>query len=112
MKVLDQILKFRSDRDWEQFHKPKDLAISLAIEASELLECFQWKTDDEVNALINGENRKKIEEEVADVAMYLYLLCHDLNIDIEETVKEKIEINNKKYPISKSKGNAKKYTEL
>ncbi|NLY71101.1 MAG: nucleotide pyrophosphohydrolase [Clostridiales bacterium] len=113
MKVVDQILKFRSDRDWEQFYKPKDLAISLAIEAAELLECFQWKTDDEVEALIkNPQDKKKIEEELADIAMYLYLLCNDLNIDLDEAIKEKIEINNKKYPISKSKGNAKKYTEL
>jgi len=112
MDIIEQILKFRSERDWEQFHKPKDLAVSITLEAAELLECFQWKTDDEVKALINSPYKKKIEEEIADVAIYLKLLSYDLNINIEEAIKEKLEINDKKYPVSKSKGNAKKYTEL
>jgi len=112
MSILKELLKFRSDRDWEQFHKPKDLAISITLEATELLECFQWKTDEEVERLINSPKKKEIEEEIADIAMYLNYLCYDLNIDLEKAMKDKLEVNKRKYPVSKSKGNATKYTEL
>jgi len=113
MEIIEQMLKFRSDRDWEQFHKPKDLAISLTLEAAELLECFQWKTDAEIEELLNDPKKKKeIEEEIADIAIYLHLLCHDLNIDLDDVIKEKIKANELKYPVEKSKGNAKKHTEL
>ncbi len=111
-EVINDIVKFRDDRDWKQFHKPKDLAISLSIEGSELLECFQWKTDDEINELINSDKKEKIEEEIADVGNYLLLLCNELNIDLLEVIKNKMQKNAEKYPVEKCKGKSDKYNEL
>lgn len=110
--LINKVIKFRDERDWKQFHNPKDLAISLSLEASELLECFQWKTNEEVNQLLNSPNKIKVEEEIADVALYLLLLCNETQINLEEAILNKINKNNLKYPVDKSKGNAKKYTEL
>jgi len=112
MEILNQLLKFRSERDWEQFHKPKDLAISLSLEAAELLECFQWKNDDEVELMLKSQSKKNVEDEIADIAIYLNLLCHDLNIDLNQAILQKLRQNEEKYPIEKSKGSAKKYSEL
>lgn len=109
---MNKILEFRDARDWKQFHKPKDLAISISIEANELLECFQWKTDNEIAELINGEHKDKFEEEIADIGIYLLLLCDTIGIDVKEAINKKLALNDKKYPINKSKGNAKKYNEL
>ena len=106
IKDLIQKLKaFRDERDWKQFHNPKDLAIALSIEASELLEVFLWKTHDEAD-------HNKIKEELADVLAYALLLAESCDLDIKKIVEEKIEINRKKYPIEKSKGSGKKYTNL
>jgi len=110
-ELVKKLIEFRKKRDWEKFHKPKDLAVSLVIEASELLEIFQWKSDQDVKELLNEGMREKISEEIADIAIYLIYLCNDLNIDLNDTVAKKIDINRKKYPSKKVKGSAKKYSE-
>ena len=105
---LDKIIEFQKQRDWKQFHLPKNLAISLAIEASEILEIFQWSKDNKVPT-----NKKKLlEEEIADVYYYLLLLAHETEVDIKKAFKNKMKINTKKYPAHKARGNSKKYTEL
>lgn len=109
--LLERLIAFRRDRDWEQFHNPKDLAISLSIEASELLEWFQWRTNDEISAQLKSEKREALEDELADVAVYLTYLCHDLGIDINKAIAAKVEKNAAKYPIDKVKGRADKYNE-
>ena len=103
--TIDKINKFRDDREWRKFHNEKDLAISISIEASELLELFQWKQSEEVTSKSLG----RIKEELADVLIYSFMLADNLNLDIEEIIKE---INSKKYPVELSKGSNKKYTEL
>ncbi len=110
-KLKKEILDFRKDRDWEKFHKPKDLAVSLVLEAAELLENFQWKSDQEVSEMIKGKALKRIEDEIADIAMYLTYLTHDLNIDLEDVMTRKLETNKEKYPADKVRGSAKKYTD-
>ncbi len=102
------IIQFRDNRDWKQFHKIKDLLIALNIEVSELQELFLWKSDPEIEAV----NREKIEEEIADIFIYLTYICNEYDVDLEEIVKRKIIKNNQKYPIEKSKGSNKKYNEL
>ncbi|TKS63472.1 MAG: nucleotide pyrophosphohydrolase [Nitrospira sp.] len=109
--LLAELLRFRQNRNWEQFHKPKDLAISLSVEAAELLEIFQWKTDEEVAALIASESKQRIQDEVADVAIILSYLCHDLGIELNLAVRSKLEKNEVKYPVQKAYGNSQKYTE-
>jgi len=104
MKELRKaILKFRDDRDWKQFHSPENLAKSIVIESAELLECFQWKSD---------FNKKEVKNEIADIFNYLILLEQELGINLIEVTKEKLEENNRKYPVEKSKGSSKKYTKL
>lgn len=107
--IIDKILRFRDERDWAKFHNPKDLAISVSIEAGELLECFQWKDD---NHSLSEECLEEISDEIADVYIYLLLLCDKLNIDTEQIILSKIEKNREKYPIDKSRGNSKKYNQL
>lgn len=106
-KILDCILKFTKDRDWDQFHNPKDLAISVSLEASELLECFQWKEKNDIHL-----NQEKIGEEIADVYIYLLLLCEKLHLDLDEITYKKIQKNAVHYPVEKCRGNSKKYTNL
>jgi len=110
-ELLDRLIEFRRERDWEQFHTPKELAISLSIEASELLEWFQWKNEEEINLKLNSAKREALEDEVADVVAYLSYLCHDVGIDIDKAVEAKIKKNAQKYPIDKVKGRSDKYTE-
>jgi len=110
-ELLEKIIAFRSERDWTQFHTPKDIAISLSIEASELLEWFQWQTNQQVEGKLASEKREQLEDEVADVAIYLSYLCHDLNIDINDVVRKKMDKNTTKYPVDKVKGKSAKYTE-
>ncbi|MEZ5452935.1 MAG: nucleotide pyrophosphohydrolase [Thiothrix sp.] len=107
--LMEELLGFRAERDWEQFHTPRNLAISLSLEASEVLELFQWQDPrgEAVQALL-----PRLQEELADVAVYLTYLCHDLGIDLETAVREKMLQNRRKYPVELSKGSAKKYTEL
>lgn len=106
-ELMQTILQFRDERNWEQFHNPKDLAISLSLEASEVLENFQWKTSE-----VAAEQRKDaLKEEIADVAMYVFLLSHALGIDLKEAILEKLQKNAEKYPVEKAFGSSKKYTE-
>ncbi len=100
-----KVVAFTQERDWDQFHNPKDLAIALSIEASELLEAFLWKKPEEAKI-------EKIKEELADVVNYALLIADKYNLDIFEIVSEKLRINGEKYPVDKSKGTAKKYNEL
>jgi NTP pyrophosphatase (non-canonical NTP hydrolase) len=103
--IINEIKKFRDERDWEQFHDPKDLAIAMSVESNELLEQFLWKSS-------KVANLNKIKEELADVFSYAFLLADKLNLDVEEIILQKIKKNAEKYPIDKSKGTAKKYDEL
>ena len=109
MDVLDEltnaVVNFRNERDWKQFHNSKDLALALSIEASELNELFLWKSADEADTM-------RIKEELADVLTFALLLAHERKLDIREIVLNKLEINEKKYPVNKAKGTAKKYNEL
>ena len=102
-EVKEAVIKFTKDRDWDQFHSPANLAKSIVIESGELLECFQW--DDNFD-------KQKVCEELADVVNYAILLADKLNVKIEDIVMAKLKENSKKYPIDKSKGNSKKYTEF
>ena len=110
-EVMARIRRFRDERDWLQFHNPKDLAVSVAIEAAELLEEFQWKSADESRRHA-AENRERIADEVADVAIYLMELTDVVGIDLAAAIHAKLDKNEKKYPVEKSRGNSKKYTEL
>ena len=107
-EVINKVLKFRDDRNWKQFHNPKDLAISICLEASELLEVFQWSADD----LVCAEKSEKIKEELSDVVNYCILMADAFGLDLEDIVQEKINKNNEKYPVEKAFGHKEKYTEL
>jgi len=112
-KMLDAQRKFSKDRNWDQFHTPKNLAIALNVEASELLEIFQWLKDEESVQVMQEENRStQIKEEMADVLYYLIRLADILKIDLEKEFWNKQTKNAEKYPIEKAHGNAKKYTEF
>ena len=104
-KITTELLKFRNERDWEQFHNPKDLALAINIEAGELLEEFLWKKHQDAKI-------DNVKEELADVFAYAFLLAEKFDFDVKEIVLEKIKKNSEKYPVSKSKGTSKKYTEL
>ncbi|MCX6815865.1 MAG: nucleotide pyrophosphohydrolase [Candidatus Aenigmarchaeota archaeon] len=110
-ELLQKIKKFRDERDWKQYHNHKDMAISIVLEASELLEHFQWKNKEQINDHIIKE-KEKIEEEIADILIYLLEMADNLNINILEAAEKKLEKNAKKYPVEKAKGSAAKYTEL
>ena len=109
--VLAAVLEFRRKRDWEQFHKTKELAAAMTVEASELLEIFQWKSHDEVARLLESPSRERVEDEIADVVILLSYLCHDLSLDVNAAVLAKLKKNEVKYPVEKSYGNARKYDE-
>ncbi len=104
-EIIQALIKFRNERDWEQFHNPKDLALAINVEAGELLELFLWKSAGEAN-------KEKVKEELADVLAFAFLLADKYGLDVKEIVLEKIKQNAQKYPVDKSKGTAKKYTEL
>lgn len=104
-KITEAIIKFRDERDWAQFHNPKDLAVALNVEAGELLEHFLWKESEQADP-------EKIKEELADVLNYAFLIAEKYGLDIKEIMLEKINSNAEKYPADKAKGSAKKYTEL
>lgn len=103
-QTINRIRKFTDDRDWDQFHSPANLAKSISIEASELLECFQWSDED--------YNLEHVKEELADVLVYCRNMLDKLGLDEDEIVNAKMEKNEQKYPIEKSKGKSEKYTEL
>lgn len=111
--TIAKIQKFRDERDWRQFHNPKDMALALSIEASELLELFLWKDKKEVEEMVkNKKNREEISDELADVFTFALELAENLGIDIEKSVGNKLLKNNKKYPVHKSRGKHTKYTKL
>jgi len=110
--LTDQIIGFIKERGWEQFHSPKNLVIAIGAEAGELLECFQWKTDEEITSMVEKEDTQQIADEIADIYMYLVSLCNSMNIDLNHAVCNKLEKNQQKYPVEKSYGSAKKYTKL
>jgi NTP pyrophosphatase (non-canonical NTP hydrolase) len=111
LEVLSQrLLEFARERDWEQFHAPKNLAMALAVEAAEIMEHFQWMSETQSNQL-SDEKRREVAFEVADVFIFTLRLAQRLNINLAEVVEEKININAKKYPADKVRGSAKKYTE-
>ena len=110
-KLRERILEFRDKRDWKQFHTPKNLAAGLSVEAAELLETFLWKTPEE-SCRPTKKELQDLKEEIADVFVFLIYLCEELGIDLFEVTDKKINVNEKKYPVDKSKGNATKYTEL
>jgi len=109
--LTKRIVDFRDARDWKQFHNPKDLALSLVLEAAEVVEHFQWKSKEEMEVYVK-ENRGAIGEELADVLYWILLMGHDLNIDVLDALEKKIKINEDKYPIKKAKGNHIKYNKL
>ncbi len=115
MKSLNELIKkitdFRDARDWKQFHNPKDVALSLSLEASEVVEHFQWKNNEEVEEYIKT-HKNDIGEELADVLYWVLLMSHDLDIDILDALDKKIDVNDSKYPVKKSKGQHKKYNKL
>lgn len=112
LQVLRESLRrFAEDRDWGQFHTPKNLAVSLSIEAAEVLEHFQWLTDEQSKNL-SPEQRDKVALEIADVLLYLLQLADKLQIDPVAAAKNKLAINAEKYPVDKARGSNKKYTEL
>lgn len=110
-KLTDLILAFRDARDWKQFHNPKDCAISLSLEAAEVLEHFQWKSPEEIAQYIKT-NKEDIAEELADVLNWVLILSHDLGINISDAFEKKLLKNAAKYPVEKAKGSKKKYNQL
>lgn len=110
-QLTDMIVKFRDARDWKQFHNPKDLALSLVLESSEVLEHFQWKNPEEIEKYVI-EAKADIGEELADVLYWVLLMSHDLDIDIAKALEGKIAKNNARYPVEKAKGRHTKYDKL
>jgi dCTP diphosphatase len=109
--LRDKLRQFAAERDWDQFHSPKNLAMALSVEAAELLEHFQWLSDAESAALV-PEKRVKIREELADVLLYLIRLADKLDIDLATAAADKLTVNAQKYPVQKARGSSKKYTEF
>lgn len=110
-KLTKEIIDFRDNRDWKQFHNPKDLSLSLVLEATEVMEHFQWKSKEEIEKYIKS-NKVEIGEELADVLYWILLMSHDLNIDIAASLEDKLLKNEKKYPVEKAKGKHTKYNKL
>ena len=104
-EIIQELIKFRDERDWEQFHNPKDLALAINVEAAELLELFLWKNAEDVS-------KERVQEELADVFAFAFLLAHKYGLDVKQTVFDKIKLNGDKYPADKARGTAKKYNEL
>ena len=109
--IKTRLRRFAKDRDWEQFHSPKNLSMALIAEAAELIEHFQWLTEEQSYNL-GADKLQEVSEEIADIQVYIILLSDKLGINLLEAVKNKMAINEQKYPVDKAKGNAKKYTEL
>jgi NTP pyrophosphatase (non-canonical NTP hydrolase) len=104
-EIINELIKFRNERDWQQFHNAKDLALAINIEAGELLELFLWKNAEDAN-------KEKVKEELADIFSFAFLLADKYGFDVKEIILDKIKVNSEKYPVSKAKGTAKKYDEL
>ena len=110
-KLTNDVRKFRDARDWKQFHNPKDLAIALVLESTEVLEHMQWLTGAELRQRLN-KRHKQVAHELADVLHLLLLLADDLEVDLVKAFDQKMRVNKRKYPIHKARGSPKKYTEL
>lgn len=110
-ELTDGIVNFRDERDWKQFHNAKDLAMSLLLEAAEVLEHFQWKSPEEIEKYIEDQ-KEDIADELADTLYWILLMSHDLDIDVKVALERKMKKNAEKYPIDKSKGNHTKYNNL
>lgn len=104
-EIIKELIKFRNERDWEQFHNPKDLALAINIEAGELLELFLWKNADDAD-------KERVKEELADIFSFSFLLAQKYGFDVKQIILDKIKLNAEKYPVDKAKGTAKKYDEL
>jgi dCTP diphosphatase len=111
LTLIASLRAFAQERDWQPFHTPKNLACALSVEASELLEHFQWLTDAQSQA-IAGDKKREVAAEAADVFLYLLQLCDTLDIDLMAAARDKVEVNRKKYPVATARGNAKKHTEI
>lgn len=111
LELRNVLRQFATDRDWDKFHSPKNLAIALSVEAAELLEHFQWLSDAE-SADLPVATRTRVREELADVLLYLIRLADKLNVDLASAAADKIQINATKYPVEKARGSSKKYTEF
>ena len=110
-ELRDALRRFAAERGWDQFHSPKNLASALVVEAGELLERFQWLSEEQSRAL-SAKDKEKVAEEMADVFVYLIRLADKLDLDLLEVARDKIARNAEKYPVDKARGNAKKYTDL
>ena len=111
LDLREQLRRFAAERDWDQFHSPKNLATALSVEAAELLEHFQWLSEDGSKNLAE-EKLEKVREELADVFLYLLRLADKLDVDLLDSAARKIKMNAQKYPIDKARGSNKKYTDL
>lgn len=107
-EIKELILQFRDDRDWKQYHTIKDLLIGMNIEVGELQELFLWKSDDDIKQI----PKSNIENEIADIFIFLIYICDEFDIDLDRAIRKKLKLNNEKYPVEKSKGSNKKYNEL
>lgn len=110
-ELRDELRRFAAERNWQQFHSPKNLSMALSVEAAELLELFQWKSEDDTRALSEAD-RARAREELADVFLYLISLADCLSVDLGSAAHEKLRVNAEKYPVAKSFGTSRKYTEL
>jgi len=106
--IIAELIRFRDERDWEQFHDSKNLALAISIESAELNELFLWQTNKESDQV----DLSRIKEELADIFSFAFLLAHKHNLDVKEIISEKIKVNAQKYPVSKSKGIATKHDDL
>ncbi|MFC1904528.1 nucleotide pyrophosphohydrolase [Chloroflexota bacterium] len=112
-ELKTKIKSFVEERDWEKYHKPKEIAISISIESAELLELFQWTKEDELNLIFQDANKlENIKDEISDIVIYCLDLANALNIDVSQAIENKVKKNEEKYPVEKIKGKYKKYTEL
>jgi len=109
--LRDELRNFAKDRDWGQFHSPKNLAIAMSVEAAEVLEHFQWLTNEQ-SAHLTAETHEKVRLELADVLLYLIRLADCLNVDLAAAARDKLSINAQKYPLDRARGTARKYTDL
>ena len=110
--IKEKLRKFSQDRDWDQFHSPKNLAMAMSVEVAELLEIFQWSNDGGMEKIEDKETKKQIEEEIADIFNYLVKFVDLMDLDLEELSLEKIKKNDMKYPVDKFKGKSDKYNKL
>lgn len=110
--LQDKIRQFAHEREWERFHTPKNITMALTVEAAELMEQFQWLTQEEASTVMQTPKGESVKQEVADVAVYLLRLCDLLHIDLQSAIEHKMLLNAAKYPVEKSKGHARKYDEL